>query len=78
MSASLEQLGIDRLSPAERLELIGLIWDSITESQAPQPSPEWQRREIDRRIAAGDADPAAGIPWEIVHNRLLGRLGVRG
>ncbi len=29
MSLTLEQFGIDRLSPQERCELIELIWDSI-------------------------------------------------
>lgn len=37
MSSLLAVLGIDRLSPAERLQLIAEIWDSLPE-QAVQPA----------------------------------------
>ena len=70
MSQTLRQLGIDRLSVAERLELIGEIWDSITEAGQDPPLPDWHRRELERRLAAAEADPEAGIPWEVVRARL--------
>lgn len=72
MSVTLQQLGIDRLSSAERLELIGLIWDSLGPIAAEDVS-EWHRREVDRRRAAADADPQAGIPWNEVKARLTRR-----
>jgi hypothetical protein len=37
MNLTLEQFGIDRLSPQQRFELIGLIWDSIPDD-APHHS----------------------------------------
>ena len=70
MVASLEQFGIDRLAVEDRLELIGLIWDSVAAEQVPTPIPEWHRRELSRRIAAADANPEAGIPWEVVRARI--------
>jgi putative addiction module component (TIGR02574 family) len=73
MSQTLQQLGIDRLSPTERLELIGQIWDSITGADEDLPLPEWHRRELERRRAAAEADPGAGIPWEVVKARLTER-----
>ena len=72
MGVSLEQFGIDRLSVAERIELIGLIWDSIPDSE-PYSPPEWHLRELERRRAAAEADPGAGEPWEAVQARLSRR-----
>ena len=70
MVASLEQFGIDRLAVEDRLELIGLIWDSVATDQVPTPIPEWHRSELARRVAAADANPEAGIPWEVVRARI--------
>lgn len=71
MSSTLQELGIDRMSPEDRLRLIGEIWDSL--SPAGQLEiPESHREELDRRLAAADANPAAGSPWEEVKARLRG------
>jgi putative addiction module component (TIGR02574 family) len=32
--------------------------------RVPDPLPEWHVRELERRGAAAEADPGAGIPWE--------------
>lgn len=69
MGMTLEQFGIDRLSPQERCELIGLIWDSLPDD-APFIPPDWHLRELERRLAAADADPGAAEPWETVLARL--------
>lgn len=69
MKITLEQFGIDRLSPQERYELIGLLWDSLPED-APFNPPAWHLRELERRLAAADADPGAAEPWETVRARL--------
>lgn len=69
MSLTLEQFGIDRLSPEERRELINLLWDSLP-TDAPFTPPEWHLKELERRIAAADADPGAAEPWEAVFERL--------
>ncbi len=70
MSPTLQQLGIDRLSVDERLELISQIWDSLSEIPEAPPIPAWHIRELERRMASADADPKAGIPWEVVKARL--------
>jgi putative addiction module component (TIGR02574 family) len=64
---ALELLNVP-LSLDQRLDLIGLLWDSIPEKELPVP--EWHRQELERRLAAADADPAAAIPWEEVRRRL--------
>jgi putative addiction module component (TIGR02574 family) len=69
MDLTLEQFGIDRLSPQQRFELIGLIWDSLPDD-APFTPPDWHLRELEQRIAVADADPRAAEPWEVVRARL--------
>ncbi len=70
MTPIVPQLEIERLSIPERIELIGLIWDSIVEADPNLTMPEWHRRELERRRAAAEADPQAGIPWEDLQARL--------
>jgi putative addiction module component (TIGR02574 family) len=69
MGLTLEQFGIDRLNPQQRLELIDLIWDSLPD-EVPVSPPDRHLRELERRIAAADANPGAAEPWEEVLARL--------
>jgi len=62
------------LSVEQRLELIGELWDSIPDSTAALPVPDWHREELDRRLATADANPEAAIPWEEVKRRLREKL----
>ncbi len=73
MSQTREQLGIERLSTADRLALIGEIRNSITEAGEAIPLPDWHRPEVDRRREAAKADPGAGIPWVVFKARLANR-----
>ena len=56
------------LSIDERLQLVGDIWDSIadaaTETPELLPLTEAQKTDLDQRIAAYDANPAAGVPMD--------------
>jgi putative addiction module component (TIGR02574 family) len=72
MAAPFSESEIAQLSVAQRLELIALLWDSIPDSREALPLPDWHREELERRLAAADASPDAGIPWEHVRNRLRG------
>lgn len=71
MSTILDQLGVSRMTVEERLDLIGEIWDTLPESDTG-PIPDWHRLELERRLAAADADPNAGVPWDTVKARLTG------
>ncbi|HEY1068684.1 MAG TPA: addiction module protein [Pirellulales bacterium] len=71
MSPLLRELGIDRLSREARLQLLGEIWDTLT-PVAQEEIPEAHREELDRRLAAADANPDSGIPWEEARARLRG------
>lgn len=57
------------LTPAERLELVGEIWDSIAPHDIP-PLTEEQKQEIDRRYEAMVRDPSRGSKWDDVEARL--------
>ena len=69
MPPTIQSLGIDRLSNQDRLELIGDIWDSIEAIDDAEIS-ELHRQELDLRLAATDADPAASNSWEEGRSRL--------
>jgi putative addiction module component (TIGR02574 family) len=71
MSPTMQDLGIDRMSTEDRLRLIEEIWDSLSAVDQLE-IPESHREELDRRLAAADADPSAGSPWEEVRARLRG------
>lgn len=73
MSSLLTSLGIDRLSPAERVRLISEIWDSLPEQPPPVLTDE-QGQELDRRLALIEADPTTLRPWAEVEARVLGKL----
>jgi putative addiction module component (TIGR02574 family) len=74
MPSLLSALGIDRLSVAERLQLVEEIWDSIAPTVEQFPLTEAQRNELDRRVAALNADPTNVIPWEEVEARARARF----
>jgi putative addiction module component (TIGR02574 family) len=59
------------MSTEDRLRLIGEIWDTLSPADQLE-IPESHREELDRRLAAADADPSAGSPWEEVRTRLRG------
>ncbi len=73
MAATMKDLGIGRLPPAERIALMHEIRESLAAEAADAPS-EAMRREIDRRLAAHEADPGAAVPWEQADAAALARL----
>ena len=58
-----------RLSPEERIDLLGDAWDAIAASPAEVPVPEWHLEELERRLA--DPDPQY-VSWEEIQERLKG------
>jgi putative addiction module component (TIGR02574 family) len=55
-------LDITRLTPQERLDLIGELWDSLTAETVPLTPA--QQAELDQRLATFEDDRRAGISWE--------------
>jgi putative addiction module component (TIGR02574 family) len=58
----------------ERLELAEALWESLDQEAVEPALPEWQRTILEERIAADDAAPDEGSPWEEVKQRILSRL----
>ncbi len=61
---------IARLSPHERLTLIGDLWDSLGDATLPPPE---QRAELERRLANFDADLPDAVTWEQLKAELATR-----
>lgn len=51
------------LPPAERLQLVEDLWDSLIPEEASLPVAEWVAKELKARKAEFDADPASGLTW---------------
>lgn len=57
-----------KLSPADRLELIESLWDTLSEEDLPV-TPE-ERALLDARLADLKANPGDQSPWQDVRARL--------
>ena len=70
MSQPLPDIDIQHLNPAQKLDLITALWDSLPDTLDSIPIPEWHRHELEQRIASADTIPDESIPWEQVRKRL--------
>lgn len=62
---------IVRMTPSERLALIGDLWESLSEEDTPLPMPQFQ--ELQRRMVSFDCDRADAISWEHLKAELIKR-----
>lgn len=58
---------ISRLSPEERIDLLGEAWDALAATPDDVPVPEWHVQELERRMT--DPDPTY-VSWAEVRERL--------
>ncbi len=65
-SALLER--IQNLDPANRLELIGVVWDSLSPSDLPLKDEE--RALLEARLADMESNPDDKSSWSVVKKRL--------
>ncbi len=63
------------LSPNEKLQLIGDLWEDLSSAPANVPFPIWQKEELDRRKANLEANPASALTWEEIVRRVKERHG---
>ena len=61
------------LSPAEKLQLVEDLWDDLAGTPEAVPVHEWQEQELARRKANLLKNPASGLSWEEVKQRVRGR-----
>lgn len=64
-------LDIETLTPAERIDLMGRLWDSLDHADLPV-SPA-QRMVLEQRLRTADADLATSVAWESVRAELAAR-----
>jgi putative addiction module component (TIGR02574 family) len=63
-----------QLPVEDRLELAEALWESLEQEPVQPELPAWQREVLDERLAADEAAPDAGSPWEEVKQRILAKL----
>lgn len=61
------------LPPAERLQLVEAIWDSLAEHPEVIPVTPEICEELDRRMAAYRKDPSSARSWDEVERELFGK-----
>ena len=61
---------IEKLTPAERLQLVEELWDSLCDQPDAVPLTEAQRAELDRRLDDLEHDGPVGVPWDEVVRRI--------
>jgi len=62
---------ISRLSPEERLALIGQLWDSLADAELSLSKA--QQAELARRLSSLDQDRAKAVTWEQLRAELAQR-----
>ena len=72
---TLQELGIDRLTVAERIALAQEILDSVAAEQPLPPLSDAKKQELSRRLVDHAANPADVVPWEEVQAAALKRFG---
>lgn len=74
MGVTAKSLGIDKLPIEERLALVEEIWDGISSDARGLELNDEMKAELDSRIEEADANPGAGIPWELIEGETRNRL----
>jgi putative addiction module component (TIGR02574 family) len=69
--------GFDDLSIEDQIDYVQSLWACIAARPDQVPVPEWHRRVLDERIAAHEADPRPGRPWDEVRDEIRLKLGHR-
>ena len=63
------------LSPAEKLQLVEDLWDDLAADPNAIPVHDWQKEELARRKANLTNNPASGLAWDDVKQRVRSRHG---
>jgi putative addiction module component (TIGR02574 family) len=63
-----------QLPPEDRLKLIDALWESVPADLDLPLHPDWAP-ELERRVAAIEAGTAQTIPWAIIREEALARIG---
>ena len=64
-------IDLEQLTDAERLELIGDLWDSLSTQFDDRPITAQFAAELDRRIGEYEKNPESASTWEEVEKSIL-------
>jgi putative addiction module component (TIGR02574 family) len=68
---------VRNLPPAERIELIDLLWESIAEQGYEPPLTAEQATELDRRLETHRRNPGDVVSWDWIKEDILNRYSSR-
>jgi putative addiction module component (TIGR02574 family) len=63
------------LSPSEKLQLVEDLWDDLAATPDTVPVHDWQKEELARRKTNLMGNPASGLTWEKVKQRVRSHYG---
>jgi putative addiction module component (TIGR02574 family) len=58
------------LTAEEKIDLISALWDSMAQHPESIPVPDWQLKELERRIEAQRQHPEPGQSWKEVKREI--------
>ena len=64
MTATVQSLGIDKLSVDEQVALVHEIWDNIAKAGSNVEIDPSFREELRRRVAEDESGPDDSVSWE--------------
>ncbi len=67
--------GFDELSVEEKIEYIQSLWERIAATPEQVAVPQWHHDVLNERLRDSELDPDRGESWEVVRERLRGKLG---
>ena len=73
MSPTMKELGIDRMSPEQKVALALEIWESLGDDRPAGRLSAEQRAELARRDAELEANPGIALSWEQIRAGVEGR-----
>jgi len=68
----IESSQIDRMSMAERLQVMEQLWDALARDPEQTPSPEWHRQVLADRKARAERGEAKFLTLDQLRSRLRG------
>ena len=73
MGPTMKDLGIDRMSPEQRVSLALEIWESLGDDRPAGRLSADQRAELNRRDAELEASPEMALTWEQIRANVEGQ-----
>ncbi|MFQ5641281.1 MAG: addiction module protein [bacterium] len=73
--SNMNSISVFDLSPPEKLQLVEDLWDDLAGTTEAIPVHDWQKQELARRKTNLKSNPASGLSWEEVKQRVRSRYG---